>query len=389
MVGRRAATLAVSAATLAALLAGCSSSGGDEKAATTTTAAETTTTETGPDLEAIGADVQDLLETADQAIDDEIAVRDGFAADNDLQSGIDSTRDLRQALYDFDGELRALELPDDLSKEVNAVLTANGGFIDVLDGYLEIEDIPAYNDQLDREAEARDQWYEAVGELADALEIDGVENDISGSSTGDDNPVSDDEEQIAAGDIAGDDLIQIQVPEGFTAAPGFPIEMTDANGNTIGVYVVYDEDPSQSLEDRADEYAAGVADKNGFEIIGGPESDDIGDYPAIGYAFATDDTHTEVVFAVRGRGRRRPALPRDRWNVATRTSTPSSASALGDAEDTLRASWLISRASAGWLVLSPVGARPGRSPPPSGEHDRLNLPPASAPRPLAGSVVRP
>ncbi|HRW38862.1 MAG TPA: hypothetical protein P5254_14265, partial [Aquihabitans sp.] len=111
----------------------------------------------------------------------------------------------------------------------------------------------------------------------------------------------------------------------------------DANGNTIGVYVVYDEDPSQSLEDRADEYAAGVADKNGFEIIGGPESDDIGDYPAIGYAFATDDTHTEVDLlfeAEDGAGQRFHVIAVN----AADEDLDAIMSALGDVEDTLRVS---------------------------------------------------
>lgn len=300
MVVRRAATLAVTATVVAGLLAGCSSKGGDDAKETTTTAApaeETTTTEAGPDLEELGGQVQDLLETADAAIDEEADARDAFAEENDLDGAIDSTRDLRATLYDVDADLRDLELPDELSEELNALLTANGGFIDALDGFLEIEDIPAYNDQLDLESEARVQWYEAAAELADALEIDGVENDIAADDPGgDDEPVS--EDVIGAGEIAGDDYISIQVPEGFTASSGFPIEMTDANGNTVGVYEVGEDSPDQTLEERAAAYADGVAEKNGYQILGDPEVDTIGGYPGIGYAFAVDESTSaiEIVF---------------------------------------------------------------------------------------------
>lgn len=301
MVVRRAATLAISVATVAAVLAGCGRSDEPEEASTTTAApAETTTTEAAPDLEAVGAEAQELLEAADDAIDDEAEARDERAGENDLEGAIDSTRDLRAALVELDGGLRDLDLPDDLAEDRNAVLRSTTDYIEVLDGFVDVEDAGGYNDQLDAEAEARQAWYADVADLADALEIEGIVDDVAGDPDDDDAEGGDDVEdvlgaEVSAGEVVDTSGMSIEVPEGFTAFEQFPIEMIDEAGNAIGIYHVFPEDDTATLEQVAEDYAQGAADKNGFEIIGGPEADDLGSYPAIGYAFATDDTHTEVI----------------------------------------------------------------------------------------------
>lgn len=305
MVVRRAATVAISAAMLAGVVAGCSTSGGDDaEPATTTTEApaeETTTTEAEADLEAVGAEVQDLLDTVNLAVEEEAAARDAFAAENELDSAIDSTRDLRAALYDTDADLRDLDLPDELSEELNALLTANGGYIDALDGFLEVEDIPAYNDQLDLETEARLQWYDAAAELAAALEIDGVENPVDDGSDepatdepATDDPVADDEYLMEAGTFAGDENTSLRVPEGFRGTDEYPIRMIDEDGNTIQIFSIADEGPDQTLDDAAAAESAATVEQFGYEVIGGPESDSFGIYPAVAYAYAIDDATTGI-----------------------------------------------------------------------------------------------
>ncbi|MGN6696492.1 MAG: hypothetical protein ACTHN0_20095 [Aquihabitans sp.] len=268
------------------VLAGCSGSGGSDSAdeTTTTKAAETTTSTTEVDLSEVGADYQDAIEEVDGAIDDEVETRDAFAAENDLDGGIDSTRDVRNDLYDFDGAVRKLDLPDDQKSAANDVLTETGRYIEVLDGYQEVTDIDGYNAQLDDEADARVAWYEAVNALADELEVDGVENDIDDSSGSDTTTTEPSDEEVQAGDTVETSTVSMEVPEGFVATASSTIEMTGDDGATVGVYSVYP-DSGTTLEDVAEASADGTAEKNDYELIGGHEEMTVGDYDALGYAF--------------------------------------------------------------------------------------------------------
>lgn len=280
----------------AVVLAGCGGSGGGSDAgdATTTTkaTAASTTSTTEADLSEVGEEYQSLVEDADGAIDDEIAVRDEFAAQNDLSGGVDSTRDLRNELFDFDAAVRKLDVPEDQAGAVNDVLTETGSYIAVLDDYLDITEISEYNTQLDDEADARGAWYEAVNALADALGVAGVENEVDGSGTGSTTTTTA-EEAVEAGDTVETSTASMEVPEGFTATAAATIQMTDGDGATIGLFNVYPDD-ADSLAEVAKASAEGAAEKNGYEIIGGPEDIEVGDDDAVGYAYDDGDGNSIV-----------------------------------------------------------------------------------------------
>lgn len=270
----------------------CGGSGGSDADPTTTTkpkAAETTTTV--DDAAEVGADFQALAEDANDAIDEEAGARDEFAADNDLEGAIDSTRDLRNDLYDFDSGVRDLEVPEADASAVNDVLTETGRYIEVLDGFLEVEDIPAYNDQLDQEAEVRDAWVEAVNALAEDLGTDGIESTVGDDGSSDDDTTTTEpaDEEVQAGDTISDGSLSIEVPEGFTATATSVIEMEHESGATAGIYTVFPDDGVDTLEDVAKASAEGAADKNGFTIDAGPEELEVGDLDAIGYSLSDDD----------------------------------------------------------------------------------------------------
>jgi hypothetical protein len=278
------------------VLAGCSGSGGSDSAdeTTTTKAAETTTSTTAVDLSAVGGDYQDAIEVVDGAIDDEVETRDAFAAENDLDGSIDSTRDVRNDLYDFDGAVRKLDLPADQQSAANDVLTETGRYIEVLDGFQEVTDIDGYNAQLGDEADARIAWYEAVNALADDLEVDGVENDVDDSTSVSDTTTTETaDEEVQAGDTVETSTVSIEVPEGFVATASSTIEMTGDDGATVGIYSV-DPDSGTTLEDVAETSADGTAEKNDYELIGGHEEMTVGDYDALGYAFDDGDGNTIV-----------------------------------------------------------------------------------------------
>jgi len=273
------------------LVAGCSGSGGKDADPTTTTkakAAETTTT-VDPTAE-VGAEFQALAETADAAIDDEAAARDEFAADNDLEGGIDSTRDLRNDLFDFDAAVRDLDVPDEYASEVNDVLTETARYIEVLDGFIEITDIPGYNDQLDQESEVRDAWTESVNTLAEGLGTEGIgTEDDNADDSGDDDPPADEGEAVEAGDTISDGTLSMEVPEGFTATNvGAVIQMEHETGAVLGIYTSYPESAT-TLEDVAKESSEGAADKNDWEIVAGPEELDVGEFDGVGYSLKDAD----------------------------------------------------------------------------------------------------
>jgi hypothetical protein len=287
-------------------VAACGGSGGKGADPTTTTkpkAAETTTTV--DTSKQVGEDFQALAEDANDAIQEEATARDDFAAENDLDGAIESTRDLRNDLFDFDKGVRDLEFPDDHASAVNEVLSATGSYIDLLDGFLEIEDIPAYNDQLDKEADVRDAWTEAVNALADDLGTDGIS-----SSVGDDDDTTttepDTEDEVQAGDTISDGTLSIEVPEGFTATAGATIQMEHESGAMLGIYTTFPESAT-TLEDVAKDSAEGAADKNDWEIVGGPEDLEVGDFDAIGYSLKDDDgmIHISIYFDTEVEGQSR------------------------------------------------------------------------------------
>ena len=268
-------------------VAACGASGGSDADPTTTTkpkAAATTTTE-DPTAE-VGADFQELAEQANEAMTQEATARDQFAADNDLQGAIDSTRDLRNELYDFDAAVRDLDVPKANASAANDVLTENGRYIEVLDGFLEVEDIPAYNDQLSKESEVRTAWVDAVNALADDLGTDGIEPTVGGDGSSDDETTTTEatDQEAQAGDTVSDGSLSIEEPEGFTASASSVITMEDDQGTTIGIYTVFPDDSATTLAKVAKASAEGAAEKNDFDIVGGPEDLEVGDFKAIGYS---------------------------------------------------------------------------------------------------------
>lgn len=284
-----------SLAIAAALLAGCSGSGSSDGAKTTTTEKSKATTTTTIDVKEEAAKAfQKLVDDADAAIEKESTARDGFAQDNDLESAIESTKDLRNDLFDFDADLRKLDVPDDATSALNDLLTEDGRYIEALDGFVDITEIPDYNDQFDKEQNARDDWYRAANALADELGAESVEFAPGGSDTGSTTTSTPAQDEYQAGETVQTPSIAMTVPEGFTATAAATIQMEDDNGNKIGVYNVFPDDSATTLEAVAKASAEGTAEKNDYKIIGGPEKMTVGTYDAIGYSFATDDTHTSV-----------------------------------------------------------------------------------------------
>ena len=262
------------------LLVSCGASGdessdGEKSPTTTTTAKATTTTEVETEFDP--AAFQELIVGADRSIDYEADVRDGFAEDSDVPGAAESASDLRVALNLFDEELRDLEIPDELQEAMNELLTANGSFIEVLDGYADVTEVDDYNDQLAAEAEVRTAWYEAVGDAADAFGTDGVESDFETAS--DDNDPS--SETIPAGDVAETSTASMEVPEGFEATAAAVIQMENSTGALVGLYNVSSD--ATTLDAVAKQAAENGADKDGAEITGGPEKATVGDYDAISY----------------------------------------------------------------------------------------------------------
>lgn len=264
-------------------VAGCGAEGGSDAGdATTTKAEQTTTTEAGPSIEA-GA-FQVLFEEADAAIAAETEARNAFADESDLDGAIASSADLRSDIYTFDGAVRELDLADE-QELVNELLTASGAYIEVLDGFVEVSDISTYNDQFDAETEARIAFYDAGNALAEALELEGVPNVL-------DEPVEDDgddpetlAEETPAGEVVDDGSFAIEVPEGFTATVGAVIEMTHEGGATLGIYSVQPQGGADDLESVAAASSAGAVEKNGYEVLAEGEELEVGDLPAIGYAY--------------------------------------------------------------------------------------------------------
>lgn len=299
------------AASALVLVTGCGASGGSDgattttkaKAATTTEVAETTTTE--PDEIEGAEEFQALVEGIDASIDSEAAARDEAAAENDLDTALLGISDLRDVLYEFDGDLRDLDVADDAVESINAVLEANGEYIAVLDDFNGITEIPEYNDTLDREAEVRDAWEEAVNDAAKELDVDGIEEGLAESgSTGGDDPAEpggsggpSDEEIIAnrednqgveAGETITSTDASMTVPEGFTGTQEGPLTMSGPNGAQLGLYSVSGEE-GEDLAAIAKDYVEGAADKNGYKITGGPEDTPVGDFEGVAYYYEYDD----------------------------------------------------------------------------------------------------
>lgn len=270
------------------LLVSCGASGGSSDGASaptttevpSTTATTTTVAEAAFDAEAF----QELIVGADRSVDDEAGVRDGFAADGDVAGATESASDLRFALDLFDQDLRALDVPASQQEVMNEVLTANGAFIEALDGYVGVTDVDGYNAQLDAEAEVRAAWYEALNDAAEAFGTDGIESDLG--ALADDDPGGDDE-PIPAGEVAATGTASMEVPVGFEATVAAVIEMEDGNGARIGLYNVTSD--ATTLADVAQQSAEGGAEKNGYEITGGPEEMQVGDYDALAYYFDYGD----------------------------------------------------------------------------------------------------
>ncbi|HEX2576100.1 MAG TPA: hypothetical protein VHK88_07105, partial [Aquihabitans sp.] len=306
------------------LLAACGSSGGDgDAAATTTTEAAaaaqaapstteaeeaTTDADAGAEAEAdvdadeAGEDYQALVEDMDATIDDESSARDAAAAENDLDAAIEGIGELRDKLFAFDEELRDLEVPDDAVEAINAVLEADGAYIEVLDEYAAITEISEYNELLDPEEGARDDWEDAVNAAAEELDVDGVEEGLNGEGQGGvtEGDGTEDEgaeeetdvasnEGVSAGETISSGSWSMEVPEGFTGSEvGGILSMTGPNDSVLGLYTVTPQGGATTLEDVAKNSIEGGAAKNGYEITGGPETAQVGSYEGVSYYYVYD-----------------------------------------------------------------------------------------------------
>jgi hypothetical protein len=273
------------------LLVSCGASGGGSDAASPSTTARppSTTTTTAVEDDAFdSAAFEELIVGADRSVEYEAGVRDGFATDGDVAGAAESASDLRFALNLFDEDLRELDVPASQQEVMNAVLTANGSFIEVLDGYAAVTDADGYNEQLAAEAAVRSDWYDVLNEAAEAFGVTGIESDLdagTGGEPSDDGPS--DDEPIPAGEIAATGTASMEVPEGFEATTAAVIEMENGTGALVGLYNVTSD--ATTLADVAQQSAQGAAEKNGFEITGGPEEMQVGAYDAIAYYFDYGD----------------------------------------------------------------------------------------------------
>lgn len=269
------------------LLVSCGASGGGSDAAspsTTTRPPSTTTTTAAEDDAFDSAAFEELIVGADRSVEYEAGVRDEFATDGDVLGAAESASDLRFALNLFDEDLRELDVPASQQEVMNEVLTANGSFIEVLDGYAAVTDVDGYNEQLAAEAAVRADWYDVLNEAAEAFGVTGIESDLA---TGTDESEPSDDEPIPAGEVAATGTASMEVPEGFEADTAAVIEMENNTGAFIGLYNVTSD--ATTLADVAEQSAQGGAEKNGYEITGGPEPMQVGDYDAIAYYFDYGD----------------------------------------------------------------------------------------------------
>jgi hypothetical protein len=232
------------AAVAATLLASCGSSGGSDAAKTEAKApAKTTTTTTEVPLEKAGEEFQDLIEDADAAITDESDARDAFAQENDLEGAIDSTGDLKDALEDFRAGLEDLEVPEDVQATIDSVDETTEAYIEALEGYAEVTEISEYNEQLDLESGANEDWYGEVADAAEELEVDGLDTEGADTTSGSDDEGTsegsspDDSEGSSAGLITGDGseycLQEGDLPDGYLPLRGQD-NMSNALGGSFG-----------------------------------------------------------------------------------------------------------------------------------------------------------
>ncbi|MCU1496794.1 MAG: hypothetical protein JWM47_747 [Acidimicrobiales bacterium] len=278
------------------LVTACGASGDSEGATTTTKAeaapttgvAKSTTTE--PDEIDGAQEFQAMVEDMDAAIDAEAIARDGAAAENDLATALAGISDLRDELFDFDGDLRDLGVDDAAVESVNAVLEADGAYIELLDEYNGITEISRYNELLDKEPDVRDGWEKAVNEAAEELGVDGVEAGLAGEEpAGDDGgSTTPDNAGLEAGETITSTTASMEVPEGFTGTNDGPMGMVGPNGATLGLFTVSGE-AGEDLSDVAKDFVEGAADKNGYEITGGPEDTPVGDYEGVAYYYDYGD----------------------------------------------------------------------------------------------------
>ncbi|HWJ63226.1 MAG TPA: hypothetical protein VNS19_14745 [Acidimicrobiales bacterium] len=233
-----------------AFVAACGS-GGSEADSTTTAAPTTTeaTTTTEVSADEAGEAFQDLVEDADDAIADEQADRDAFAAENDVDGAVESAAGLQADIEDFQAELAHLEVPTDAQDAIDELDDVTTDYVDALAGYEDVAEVSEYNDQLDEERDAESAWRDAVAEAADVLGVDGLsgddERDDSGSSSGVSEADSDDE-SASSGPITGDGseycLQDGDLPAGFLPLTG------DDNASNALTYT-FDEGPEADYAD--------------------------------------------------------------------------------------------------------------------------------------------
>jgi hypothetical protein len=294
---------AVLASAALAVLASCSSSGGggDASASTTTTmveatttgALETTTTEAEVDGEEAGEEFQALVEKMAIDIDDEAEARDEVAEENDLDTALEGIAGLQDVFEEFDGELSDLEVPEEAQDAVDDVLESNEAYIDALDAFDGVTDVSVYNDLLEVERQADDEWKAAVNSAADELGVDGVEVDApesSGDVSETEDP-DDDDVDTGASDVAANSSFSMDVPEGFTSTDPTAIVLDGPDGARVSAYSV---NGDSGLAEAAAAYATGNVERSGWGLAGGPVDAEIGGEPAIAYFYDFKDGNAGV-----------------------------------------------------------------------------------------------
>jgi hypothetical protein len=287
------------AAALALSAAACGTSGDSAGDATTTTKAKapTTTTEAkaGGDLqEVIDAYIGPLYQLKDEWQDASVARMES----TDAAAGIAATRDMRTAVYDFDGELRDMEFPKDLSSEVNDLLEANGDLIAKLDAFNDAADDPAllqevYDDQQSSLAD----WQEAADALAEALDIPTVTLRIdvqsgSGEGGGDDPSPTTRPSGVPSGK-AGErfelNVFSLVIADGWKGTGG----VVDGPGDVM-VSGGRLSDASGTLSDVARDSSEGAADKSDYTIEGQPERAEVAGMDALEVRMTGEDDYLTV-----------------------------------------------------------------------------------------------
>ncbi len=153
--------------------------GGGAKAASSSSSSTTTTTVPKEQADAYEKALADLGNAFNDASDAFTEVTDATG----ISAGQPLLRDLRDAWFEFDKKVRALELPLRFTKDLNELLTLDTTVIADLDKFNDALHPSVYNGLLTTLADDIDKFRSQADRLAKALGVEGTNKGSSSSSS--------------------------------------------------------------------------------------------------------------------------------------------------------------------------------------------------------------